>query len=66
MDEDTKVILISRRRCTWVGTWLNAWGIDEFGHVANFVETEVLISPWIEINEKSIVIIWGSVPLFWE
>ena len=66
LDENTNVILISWRRCTWVGTRLNARGIDKYGHVANFVETEVLIVPLNGVDEKSIVIIWGSVPLFWE
>jgi phosphatidylinositol-bisphosphatase len=39
-------------------------GVDDDGHVANFVETEQLVS--LETSCTSFVQIRGSVPLFWE
>ena len=39
-------------------------GVNDDGHVANFVETEQLIS--LESSCSSFVQIRGSVPLFWE
>lgn len=56
--------LISRLSCRRAGTRFNARGIDDEGNVANFVETETLISTdeWV----FSYTQIRGSVPLFWE
>ncbi|KAL4891371.1 SacI homology domain-containing protein [Aspergillus ambiguus] len=57
--------IISRQSSRRAGTRFNSRGIDDDGHVANFVETEVIlwISPGISF---SYVQIRGSVPVFWE
>ena len=39
-------------------------GVDDDGHVANFVETEQLVT--LDKSCTSFVQIRGSVPLFWE
>ncbi|PWY64722.1 SacI domain and endonuclease/exonuclease/phosphatase family protein [Aspergillus heteromorphus CBS 117.55] len=57
--------LISRQSSRRAGTRFNSRGIDDDGHVANFVETETLL--WIAPDIIfSYVQIRGSVPLFWE
>ncbi|VDK88573.1 unnamed protein product [Litomosoides sigmodontis] len=58
------IALISRLSCERVGTRFNVRGIDYNGHVANFVETEQIIT--LGSDEISYVQIRGSVPLFWE
>uniref|UniRef100_A0A1I8E9R5 phosphoinositide 5-phosphatase n=1 Tax=Wuchereria bancrofti TaxID=6293 RepID=A0A1I8E9R5_WUCBA len=58
------VALISRLSCERVGTRFNVRGVDDDGHVANFVETEQIIT--LGTEEISFVQIRGSVPLFWE
>uniref|UniRef100_A0A915D7D6 phosphoinositide 5-phosphatase n=1 Tax=Ditylenchus dipsaci TaxID=166011 RepID=A0A915D7D6_9BILA len=59
-----KVAIISRLSCERVGTRFNVRGVNDDGNVANFVETEQLIT--FEEQESSFVQIRGSVPLFWE
>lgn len=59
-----KVAVLSRLSCERVGTRFNVRGVNDDGHVANFVETEQLII--YEGHESSFVQIRGSVPLFWE
>lgn len=59
-----KVAIISRLSCERVGTRFNVRGVNDDGHVANFVETEQLIT--FESVESSFVQVRGSVPLFWE
>lgn len=59
-----KVAILSRLSCERVGTRFNVRGVNDDGHVANFVETEQLII--YEGNEVSFVQIRGSIPLFWE
>uniref|UniRef100_A0A914HAX0 phosphoinositide 5-phosphatase n=1 Tax=Globodera rostochiensis TaxID=31243 RepID=A0A914HAX0_GLORO len=59
-----KVALISRLSCDYVGTRFNVRGINDAGNVANFVETEQLLT--FEEKECSFVQVRGSVPLFWE
>jgi hypothetical protein len=56
--------LLSRLSCRRAGTRFNARGIDDEGNVANFVETETLLTTdeWV----FSYAQIRGSVPLFWE
>jgi synaptojanin len=56
--------LISRLSCRRAGTRFNARGIDDDGHVANFVQTETVLATeeWV----FSYTQIRGSVPLFWE
>lgn len=57
--------LISRLSCRRAGTRFNSRGIDDDGHVANFVETETIFySPGGTLF--SYVQVRGSVPLFWE
>ncbi|PHH80054.1 hypothetical protein CDD80_3043 [Ophiocordyceps camponoti-rufipedis] len=57
--------LISRLSCRRAGTRFNARGIDDDGHVANFVETETTFwgpgGPLFSYAQ-----VRGSVPVFWE
>ena len=57
--------IISRLSCRRAGTRFNSRGIDDDGHVANFVETETIY--WYPSNLcLSYSQIRGSVPIFWE
>lgn len=57
--------LISRLSCRRAGTRFNARGIDDDGHVANFVESETIF--WSATGTTfSYVQIRGSIPVFWE
>lgn len=56
--------VVSRLSCHRAGTRFKARGIDDDGHVANFVETEVMLID--EQHEFSYLILRGSVPLFWD
>ncbi|KAH6899006.1 SacI homology domain-containing protein [Thelonectria olida] len=57
--------LISRLSCRRAGTRFNARGIDDDGHVANFVETETTF--WSPSGTLfSYAQVRGSVPVFWE
>ncbi|KAI5466610.1 SacI homology domain-containing protein [Mariannaea sp. PMI_226] len=57
--------LISRLSCQRAGTRFNARGIDDDGHVANFVETETTF--WSPSGTLfSYAQVRGSVPVFWE
>ncbi|KAI5783531.1 Endonuclease/exonuclease/phosphatase [Geopyxis carbonaria] len=63
--------LISRLSCRRAGTRFNSRGIDDDGHVANFVETETIIWSTEKLpNTKAIGFsycqIRGSIPIFWE
>eukprot|EP01129_Flabellula_baltica_P005730 TRINITY_DN2092_c0_g2_i7.p1 TRINITY_DN2092_c0_g2~~TRINITY_DN2092_c0_g2_i7.p1 ORF type:complete len:1408 (+),score=290.74 TRINITY_DN2092_c0_g2_i7:24-4247(+) len=59
--------LISRISCLKAGTRFNSRGINDDGHVANFVETEqILIAQMQSEAIFSFVQIRGSVPVFWE
>lgn len=56
--------IISKQSWKRAGTRFNARGIDDYGNVANFVETELIFR-----NQTSIFAftqIRGSVPAFWE
>ncbi|XP_045474678.1 phosphatidylinositide phosphatase SAC2 isoform X2 [Harmonia axyridis] len=55
--------IISRRSRFRAGTRYKRRGVDELGHVANYVETEQLIS--YHKHEVSFVQVRGSVPVFW-
>lgn len=44
MSKDLKMTVISRRSKEMAGTRYNARGLDEQGHVANFVETELIMN----------------------
>jgi hypothetical protein len=63
-DEHVGLSLISRRSCERVGTRYNCRGIDDLGHVANFVETEQILT--IDSQTFSYLQIRGSVPIYWE
>ncbi|RKP15104.1 Endonuclease/exonuclease/phosphatase, partial [Piptocephalis cylindrospora] len=59
-----KVSLISRLGCGRAGVRYLTRGIDDEGHVANYVETEtVLYTPVAIVSHLQLR---GSVPLFWE
>ena len=61
--KDLDMFLISRRRHLMAGTRFNARGLDDDGNVANYVETEQIITYGNLLF--SFVQIRGSVPLFW-
>ncbi|KAI8337899.1 Endonuclease/exonuclease/phosphatase [Chlamydoabsidia padenii] len=55
---------VSKLSCKRAGTRFNSRGIDDNGHVANFVETETVLSS--DRTCYSFTQIRGSVPVFWE
>ena len=59
-----RAAVISRLSCHRLGTRYNTRGLDDDGHVANFVETEQLLMT--DSHVSSHVQVRGSVPLFWE
>ncbi|CDW53364.1 synaptojanin 1 [Trichuris trichiura] len=59
-----KACLISRISGDRMGTRFNVRGVNDFGHVANFVETEQVI--YFGEDVVSYVQTRGSVPLFWD
>ncbi|NXJ01793.1 SYNJ2 protein, partial [Psophia crepitans] len=59
-----KACLISRISCERAGARFHIRGVDDDGHVSNFVETEQTI--YLDDDVSSFVQIRGSVPLFWE
>ncbi|CAJ2501685.1 Uu.00g045380.m01.CDS01 [Anthostomella pinea] len=57
--------VVSRLSCRRAGTRFNSRGIDDEGHVANFVETETIY--WSPSGVLfSYAQVRGSVPVFWE
>lgn len=63
--KQAKACLFSRLSCERAGTRFNVRGVNDDGHVANFVETEQIIY----LDQQSLtsyVMVRGSVPLFWE
>ena len=60
---DIETVIISRRRHLMAGTRYLSRGIDDDGNVANFVETELLLTHRDIVY--SFVQIRGSVPLYW-
>ncbi|KAK8874407.1 hypothetical protein PGQ11_004921 [Apiospora arundinis] len=57
--------VISRLSCKRAGTRFNSRGIDDDGHVANFVESETIY--WSPSGTLfSYAQVRGSVPIFWE
>ncbi|KAL7711869.1 Phosphoinositide phosphatase [Entamoeba marina] len=58
-----EIIIISRRSTKRVGRRYYVRGIDENGNVANFVETEQLVT--VDNKTSSYVQVRGSVPLYW-
>ncbi|XP_018422687.1 PREDICTED: synaptojanin-2 [Nanorana parkeri] len=60
-----KVCLISRISSVRAGARFQIRGVDDDGHVSNFVETEQTI--YVDDNDvSSFIQIRGSAPLFWE
>lgn len=59
-----KACLISRLSCERAGTRFNVRGVNDLGHVANFVESEEVL--FVNQIVLSHIIIRGSIPLFWE
>jgi hypothetical protein len=57
-------LLISRRSNGRAGTRYNVRGVDDEGEVANFVETEQII--WVDDTVISLVMVRGTVPVFWQ
>lgn len=62
--KQAKAAVISRLSNERAGTRFSCRGVDDDGHVANFVETEQLIQ--MDESTTSFLQIRGSVPLFWE
>jgi phosphatidylinositol-bisphosphatase len=62
--KQARAIIISRLSCERAGTRFNVRGVNDEGHVANFVETEQAI--YLDSDVSSYVQTRGSVPLFWE
>uniref|UniRef100_A0A8D8SPY4 phosphoinositide 5-phosphatase n=1 Tax=Cacopsylla melanoneura TaxID=428564 RepID=A0A8D8SPY4_9HEMI len=59
-----RAVIISRLSCERAGTRFNVRGVNDDGHVANFVETEQVL--FLDDEVTSYVQTRGSVPLFWE
>lgn len=59
-----EIALVSRRSCYMAGTRYNARGVDDEGHVANFVESEQILR--FHNSTFSFLQIRGSVPVFWQ
>ncbi|XP_049880526.1 phosphatidylinositide phosphatase SAC2 isoform X2 [Pectinophora gossypiella] len=66
-DETFTVGIISRRSRYQAGTRYNRRGIDSSGKVANYVETEQIVSIICSdcVHRASFVQVRGSVPIFW-
>jgi len=62
--KQAKAAIVSRLSNERAGTRFVVRGVDDDGHVANFVETEQIVQ--LENDVSSHVQIRGSVPLFWE
>ena len=61
----SQLTLISRLSCRRAGTRFHSRGIDDDGHVANFVETETFY--WYPSGLSfSFAQVRGSLPIFWE
>ena len=58
-----ELALVSRRSCNYAGTRFNVRGADNEGNVANFVETEQIVT---HADFKcSFVQVRGSIPIIW-
>ncbi|EGW29977.1 uncharacterized protein SPAPADRAFT_52826 [Spathaspora passalidarum NRRL Y-27907] len=60
------ITLISKQSWKRAGTRYNTRGIDDYGNVANYVETEFIYNNPSNSSIFSFVQIRGSVPTFWE
>ncbi|KAI7882994.1 DNase I-like protein [Lichtheimia hyalospora FSU 10163] len=63
-NEKYDLSVISKLSCKRAGTRFNSRGIDDNGHVANFVETETVL--YSDRICYAFTQIRGSVPVFWE
>lgn len=63
-EEDTRLVLLSRRSYLMGGTRYNDRGVDATGHVANYVETEQLV--FVKQRVYRFFQIRGSLPFYWE
>ncbi|KAI8079720.1 SacI homology domain-containing protein [Halteromyces radiatus] len=63
-NEKYELSTVSKLSCKRAGTRFNSRGIDDNGHVANFVETETVLCS--DRTCYSFTQIRGSVPVFWE
>ena len=61
--KSVETVLISRRSINMGGTRYNSRGINDEGHVANFVETELIML--FDQFLTSYICVRGSVPTFW-
>ena len=61
--EPVRLSLVSRRATGRVGTHYHSRGIDGYGHVSNFVETEQVLQSGRRL--ASFVQVRGSIPLYW-
>ena len=62
--KEIEIMIISRRRHAMAGARFISRGIDDNSNVANFVESELIIT--YEQHLYSFIQIRGSIPLFWE
>lgn len=62
-EDIARLSLISRRATGRVGTRYHSRGIDGYGHVSNFVETEQILQSGGQV--ASFVQVRGSIPLYW-
>ncbi|NXQ32705.1 SYNJ2 protein, partial [Alaudala cheleensis] len=62
--QKAKACLMSRISCERAGVRFHVRGVNDDGHVSNFVETEQTI--YLDDDVSSFVQLRGSVPLFWE
>eukprot|EP00731_Ephydatia_muelleri_P028550 Em0020g194a len=63
-DKQAKACLFSRLSCERAGTRFHVRGVNDEGHVANFVETELAI--YVDSSVASFVQTRGLVPVFWD
>lgn len=63
-NKQVKACLISRVSADRAGTRFNVRGVNDEGHVANFVETEQVL--FCDDSVTSFVQIRGLVPVFWD
>ena len=66
LSQSCKACLFSRLSCERVGTRFNCRGVNDDGHVANFVETEQVVFSSDSDEESSFLQVRGSVPVFFE
>lgn len=61
--KELSIILITRKMCKRQGARYHTRGIDSFGYVSNYMETEQIVM--IDKNIFSFVQLRGSIPIFW-